>query len=78
MTGPKNNAADMPGDGAVDRGDGVGEEMRVDYAAVNGLELYYEVHGDGEPLILLHGGVGAIEIRGRPVRISITTTRRTQ
>ena len=28
------------------------------YASVNGLQLYYEVHGAGEPLILLHGGVG--------------------
>lgn len=27
------------------------------YASVNGLEMYYEVHGEGEPLILLHGGV---------------------
>jgi pimeloyl-ACP methyl ester carboxylesterase len=35
-----------------------------DYAAVNGLELYYEIHGSGEPLILLHGGVGAIEMFG--------------
>ena len=35
-----------------------------DYAAVNGLDLYYEVHGAGEPLILLHGGVGAIEMFG--------------
>ena len=25
---------------------------------MNGLQLYYEVHGTGEPLILLHGGVG--------------------
>jgi pimeloyl-ACP methyl ester carboxylesterase len=24
-------------------------------AAVNGLEMYYEIHGEGEPLILLHG-----------------------
>jgi len=24
---------------------------------VNGLQLYYEIHGAGEPLILLHGGV---------------------
>jgi len=28
------------------------------YAAVNGLNLYYEIHGSGEPLILLHGGLG--------------------
>lgn len=29
-------------------------------AAVNGLELYYEIRGAGEPLILLHGGVVGI------------------
>jgi pimeloyl-ACP methyl ester carboxylesterase len=34
------------------------------YAAVNGLELYYEMHGAGSPLILLHGGVGASEMFG--------------
>lgn len=28
------------------------------YAPVNGLNMYYEVHGAGEPLILLHGGFG--------------------
>jgi pimeloyl-ACP methyl ester carboxylesterase len=27
------------------------------YAHVNGLDLYYETHGDGRPLVLLHGGV---------------------
>ena len=31
------------------------------YAAVNGLELYYEIHGTGRPLILLHGGLGTID-----------------
>jgi pimeloyl-ACP methyl ester carboxylesterase len=30
------------------------------YAAVNGLEMYYEAHGDGSPLLLLHGGGGSI------------------
>jgi pimeloyl-ACP methyl ester carboxylesterase len=32
------------------------------YAPVDGLKLYYELHGTGEPLILLHGGVGATEM----------------
>ena len=26
------------------------------YAPVNGLRMYYEVHGRGEPVVLLHGG----------------------
>lgn len=30
------------------------------YANVNGLKLYYEVHGTGEPLVLLHGGLGGV------------------
>ena len=25
------------------------------YAPVNGLEMYYEVHGSGDPVVLLHG-----------------------
>ena len=28
---------------------------RTGYAPVNGLEMYYQVHGDGPPLLLLHG-----------------------
>ena len=39
-------------------------ENAGNHAAVNRLDLYYEVHGDGEPLILLHGGVGANEMLG--------------
>lgn len=34
------------------------------YAPVNGLNLYYEVHGAGEPLILVHGGLGSAESFG--------------
>jgi pimeloyl-ACP methyl ester carboxylesterase len=33
----------------------------MSYADVNGLSLYYEEHGAGEPLVLLHGGFGATE-----------------
>ena len=29
---------------------------RVAYATVNGLRMYYEEHGSGPPLVLLHGG----------------------
>jgi pimeloyl-ACP methyl ester carboxylesterase len=28
------------------------------YAHVNGLAIYFEIHGTGQPLILLHGGLG--------------------
>jgi pimeloyl-ACP methyl ester carboxylesterase len=34
------------------------------YADVNGIKLYYETHGSGRPLILLHGGLGSGEMFG--------------
>ena len=34
------------------------------YADLNGLHLYYEVHGTGRPLVLLHGGLGSGEMFG--------------
>ena len=30
------------------------------YAAVNGLKMYYEIHGSGQSLVLLHGGGSTI------------------
>jgi pimeloyl-ACP methyl ester carboxylesterase len=41
-------------------------QTKVDsgYAPVNGLKMYYEIHGSGKPLVLIHGGVGAIEMFG--------------
>jgi pimeloyl-ACP methyl ester carboxylesterase len=35
-----------------------------EYAAVNGIDLYYETHGSGRPMILLHGGLGSGEMFG--------------
>jgi pimeloyl-ACP methyl ester carboxylesterase len=49
---------------------------RTGYAPANGLEMYYEIHGEGEtppssggelgrvPLVLLHGAFGAIDLWG--------------
>ena len=31
----------------------------MSYADVNGISLYYEEHGSGQPLVLLHGGLAA-------------------
>jgi pimeloyl-ACP methyl ester carboxylesterase len=31
---------------------------------IDGVDYYYEVHGRGEPLLLLHGGLGSIEMFG--------------
>ena len=30
------------------------------YAQVNGLNMYYEMHGEGQSLVLLHGALSAI------------------
>ncbi|PWT70434.1 MAG: alpha/beta hydrolase [Bacteroidetes bacterium] len=32
------------------------------YAPVNGLKLYYEIYGNGKPMILMHGAFGAIDM----------------
>jgi pimeloyl-ACP methyl ester carboxylesterase len=34
------------------------------YAQVNGINLYFETYGTGQPLILLHGGLGSGEMFG--------------
>ncbi|MHB1328992.1 MAG: alpha/beta fold hydrolase [Gemmatimonadales bacterium] len=48
-----------------------GQTMRTPeskgYAKVNDIELYYEIHGNGPPLIMLHGGVTPSEMFGAPL-----------
>ena len=38
-----------------------------DRIAVNGVELYYEIHGEGDPLVMLHGGVNPSDMFGAPL-----------
>jgi hypothetical protein len=35
-----------------------------DYAEVNGLKMYYEVHSEGRPLVLLHGAYMTVDAMG--------------
>ncbi len=35
-------------------------QVRSGYAPVNGLQMYYEIYGTGQPLVLLHGAFSAI------------------
>lgn len=36
-------------------------QLNGKYIEVNDIKLYYEVYGEGEPLLLLHGNAGSIE-----------------
>jgi hypothetical protein len=36
-------------------GDQTNKDTNSKYAFVNGLKMYYEIHGSGRPLVLLHG-----------------------
>jgi pimeloyl-ACP methyl ester carboxylesterase len=41
-----------------------GKIVQSGYAPVNGLKMYYEIHGEGEPIVLVHGGVVGITMFG--------------
>jgi pimeloyl-ACP methyl ester carboxylesterase len=37
------------------------------FADVNGLQMYYEIHGSGRPVVLLHGGMVTIDLTFGPL-----------
>ena len=41
-----------------------GKSDKAGHLTVNGIDYYYEIRGEGEPLLLLHGGLGQIEMFG--------------
>ena len=42
----------------------VAQAVKNGRVEVNGINYYYEIHGTGEPLLLLHGGLGSIDMFG--------------
>ncbi|MGF7007154.1 alpha/beta fold hydrolase [Aminobacter sp. BE322] len=48
--------------------------VKSGYAKVNGVNYYYEIRGEGEPLLLLHGGLGSIDMFG-PVLPALSKNR---
>jgi pimeloyl-ACP methyl ester carboxylesterase len=50
--------------------------MTGQYAAIGELRLYYELHGSGRPLVLLHGGGSTIESSFGRILPQLATTHR--
>ncbi|MGH2493521.1 MAG: alpha/beta fold hydrolase [Ktedonobacteraceae bacterium] len=46
------------------------------YVPVNGLKMYYEIHGNGQPLVLLHGNLSTIGTTFGKVLPQLASTRR--
>ncbi len=44
-------------------------------ARVNGLNMYYEIHGTGRPLVLLHGALSTLETDFGKVLPALAQTR---
>lgn len=48
---------------------------KTGYASVNGLEMYYEVHGTGDPIVLLHGSFMTITNNWTGMIAQLSTSR---
>jgi pimeloyl-ACP methyl ester carboxylesterase len=46
------------------------------YVPVNGLQIYYEIHGSGQPLVLLHGNLSTIGTSFGKVLPQLASTRK--
>jgi len=49
--------------------------LKTGRVPANGVDYYYEIHGSGEPLLLLHGGLGSIDMFGSNVLPALAKTR---
>src|SRR5260370_879927 len=53
-----------------------GTPVESGYVPVNGLAMYYEIHGSGQPLVLLHGNLSTIGTSFGKVLPRLSSTRR--
>jgi pimeloyl-ACP methyl ester carboxylesterase len=53
-----------------------GTPVESGYVPVNGLKMYYEIHGRGQPLVLLHGNLSTIGTSFGKVLPKLASTRR--
>jgi len=53
-----------------------GKPSNSGYAPVNGIKVYYEVYGEGEPIILLHGAFYTIELNWGELIPELSKTRK--
>ncbi len=53
-----------------------GTPVESGYVPVNGLKMYYEIHGSGRPLVLLHGNLSTIGTSFGKVLPKLSSTRR--
>jgi pimeloyl-ACP methyl ester carboxylesterase len=53
-----------------------GTPVESGYIPVNGLKMYYEIHGSGRPLVLLHGNLSTIGTSFGKVLPKLASTRR--
>jgi pimeloyl-ACP methyl ester carboxylesterase len=51
------------------------KDVKGSYASINGLNMYYEIHGTGRPLVLLHGNLSGIETSFGKLLPSLAETR---
>jgi pimeloyl-ACP methyl ester carboxylesterase len=50
-------------------------DFKSGYAEVNGIKMYYEIYGEGKPLILIHGGGSTIQTSFERIIPELSKTR---